>query len=233
MLTNEKGISFVSVMMAIGLAGVFAVIFMNLKKQQEKALPDDELASVYAQLVHAINQKALCAPTFVGLQKGDTFNEFRYTFDANQEPFAEVGKPFRSSQIILGGMKLLTNAEVTSRNLTPQGKSPQGFTNVVLEVILEMPEDTPGTKTVKKLFDVPVGMGTGEIVKMPDPISVSDRCSTISGGDGCIADFDTGICFSDPQDAMIDAGAYWFGYCFDPTPPNASEDIILRCTVPN
>lgn len=237
MFKNQKGMSLVSVLMAIGLTGVLAVILMNLMeqqgKQQKKALVDGELTEIYAQFVRIINQKTSCGSTFIGLQKGDTFNEFRYTFDANQEPFAEVGKSFRGTKLILSGMKILTNAEVTSRGVTPQGKDPQGFTTVVLEVSLERPENTLGSKTVKKVFDVPVAMGKGEIVKMADPNAVSARCATISGGDGCMADFDTGICPSNPQDAMIDAGAYWFGYCFDPTPPNASEDIIVRCTASN
>jgi hypothetical protein len=236
MFTNQKGMSLVSVLMAIGLTGVLSVILMNLMeqqgKQQKKALIDGETSEIFGQFVRIINQKTSCGATFTGLQKGDTLLEFRYSFDANQEPFAEVGKNFRGTKLILSAMKILTDAEVLTRNMTPLGKDPQGFTTVVLEVTLDRPDGTLGGKSIKKIFDVPVAMGRGTIMKMSDPNAISSAC-TAATSDGCITDFDTGLCPANPQDAMIDAATYWFAYCFDPTPASPADDVIIRCTATN
>lgn len=237
MLNNNRGMSLVSVLMAIGMTGILAMVLMGLMdkqgKQQKKAVIDGELNEIFAQFVRIINQKSSCGATFIGLQKGDTFQEFRYSFDPNQEPFAEVGKNFRGTKLILSQMKILTDAEVSARNIVPLQKDSNGFTTAVLEVTLNRPEGTLGGGAVKKIFDVPVAIGKGSIIKMADYNAVSAKCSQTTNGDGCIADFDTGVCPSNPKNAMVGGGSFWFGYCFDPTPASTSEDIIVRCTAVN
>jgi len=236
-MLNNRGMSLVSVLMAIGMTGILAMILMNLmekqSKQQKKALIDGELNEVYAQFVRIINQKNSCGSTFIGLQKGDSFQEFRYTFDPNQEPFAEVGKNFRGTKLVLSEMKILTDSEVTQRNLVPLQKDSSGFTTAVLEITLDKPEGTLGGSKAKKIFDVPVAIGKGSIIKMADPNAIVVKCSQMSGGDGCIADFDSGVCPSNPNNAMVGGGSFWFGYCFDPTPSSTADDIIVRCTSVN
>jgi hypothetical protein len=233
-MNNQKGMSLVSVMVAIGLTGVLAVILMNLTEQQgkqhKKAMIDGELTEVYAQFVRVINQRDSCGATFIGLQKGDTLKEFRYSFDANQDPFSEVGKPFRATKLVLKGMKLLTDTEMTERQIPIPPKDKQGYTNAVLEVTMEKPAGTLGGREIRKTFDIPVAMGKGEIIKMADPNAIQANCKTITSNRGCIASFETGICPSNPEDAMVNAGIYYFGYCVDPKPSNPDEDIILRCT---
>jgi hypothetical protein len=233
MYENQKGMSLVSVLMAIALTGVLAMILMGLmdqqNKQQKKALIDTELTEVYTHFVKIINQSIPCAATFIGLQKGDTFSEFRYSFEANEEPFAEVDKNFRNTKIVLKEMKILTDAELIARNIAKVGKTDDGSTTVVLEVTLEKPTGTLGGNQVKKTFDIRVAMGRGEIIKMPDPNAVLAECTNLTG-DGCIASFVTGECnTSKPLEEMIDASTYWFGYCFDPTPPSPADDIIVSC----
>ena len=231
MFKGQKGMSLVSVMVSIGLTGVLAMILMNLMqqqgKQQKKAMVDGEMTEIYAQFVRVINQKTSCGATFIGLQKGDSFTEFRYTFDANDPPFAKVGDKFRGTQLVLTSMKILTDAESTGRGL------PLSPEIVVLELNLTKPEGTLGAKTIKKTFDIPAMIGKGDIIKMADPNAVLARCTAISG-DGCMADFDTGVCnTTNPQSAMINSGFYWFGYCFDPTPALPADNIIVRCTANN
>jgi hypothetical protein len=233
-MNNEQGMSLVSMMVAIGLTGVLAVILMNLSEQQnkqhKKSLLDGELTEVYAQFNLVINQRDSCGSTFIGLQKGDTLKEFRYSFDANQDPFAEVGKPFRSTTLILKSMKILTDAEMTAKNIPIPPKDKQGYTNAVLEIVMEKPEGTLGGRENLKRFDVPVAIGKGEIIKMADPNAIESNCKTITSNRGCIASFDTGICPNNAMDAMVNAGIYYFGYCVDPKPSNPQEEIILRCT---
>lgn len=237
MKSNQKGFSLVSVLVAIGLTGVLSMILMNLMeqqgKQQKKAMVDGELTEIFAQFVRIINQKTSCGATFTGLQKGDTFREFRYSFDVNQEPFAEVGKPFRGTKLVLKQMKILTDAEVTAHKITPQGKDPQGFTTVVLEVTLDRPDNTMGGKSIKKIFDVPVAIGKGTILKMADSNAIVTQCTNLTT-DGCIADFETGMCnTSNPEEAMEYASPFYFAYCFDPTPTSATDELIVRCTAVN
>lgn len=233
MYRNQKGMSLVSVLIAIGLTGVLGTILMSLMEQQgkqtKKAMVDGEMTEVYAQFVRVIVQKSSCDSTFIGLQKGDPVTEFRYTFDYDQVPFAEVGSLFRGTKLKLFGMKILTNAEVIARNMTPVIKSPSGETVLVLEVTLERPEGVLGAKHIKKTFDINAVVGQGMLIKMADPNAIESACAQATT-DGCIADFDSGLCTTPPQDAMIDGGAYWFGYCFDPTPANPANDIIVRCS---
>lgn len=234
MLNNQRGMSLVSVMVAIGLTGVLAVILMNLSEQQTKqtkrALVDGELTEVFAAFVKVVNQKTACNATFVGLKKGDEFVEFRFSFDENQDPFAEVDAFFRGTKLKLKKMKILTDAEVISRGLQVVPKQPNGSTTLVMEVTLEKPENVVGGKEVKKTFDVNVAMGKGEILKMADPVAVQDECNNRSGGDGCIAGFDDGECnTTNPAEEMVDGGTFWYGYCFDPTPASSTDDIIVRC----
>jgi type II secretory pathway pseudopilin PulG len=234
MLKNQKGMSLVSVLVAIALTGVLATILVNLteqqNRQQKKALVDGELVEVYAHFVRMINQAEPCNATFIGLQKGDTLAEFRYGFDPDQDPFASVGENFRNTKIVLQEMKLLTDAEVTARNIPLVTKAADGSTTVVFEATFKRPEGTIGGTQVKKTFDVRVAIGRGEIIKMPDSTAISDNCSNSTGGDGCIASFETGECnTTNPASEMIDAGTFWYGLCFDPTPASASDDIIIRC----
>lgn len=237
MFNNQRGMSLVSVLMAIGLTGVLAMILMNLmeqqNKQQKRALVDGELTEVYAHFVRLINQGGPCNATFTGLQKGDSLSEFRYSFDSNEEPFAEVDKNFRNTKLMLKEMKILTDAEVTARGIPVVGKVDGGSTTVVLEITLQRPAGTLGGSEVKKTFDVRVAMGKGELIKMPDHNAVLAECVS-STGDGCIASFTTGECnLTKPQDEMVDGTTFWYGYCFDPTPASAADDIIVRCKTVN
>lgn len=239
MVNNQRGMSLVSVMVAIGLTGVLAVILMNLSEQQakqtKKAMVDGELTEVYASFVKVINSKSSCNATFTGLKKGGTLDLFRMDFDENLEPFAEVSKEdenifFRGTKLRLTGMKILTDAESQGRGLSVVTKGANGETTVVLEVTLLKPENTIGGREVKKTFDVNVIMGKGEIIKMSDPVAVADECSNRTNNNGCIASFGSGECNkTNPESEMIPGGTYWYAYCFNPHPAAPADDIIIRC----
>lgn len=210
------------------------MILMNLMeqqgKQQKKALLDGELTEVYGQFVRVINQKDSCGATFTGLQKGNQLKEFRYSFDANQEPFAEVGKPFRATKLILQSMKILTDQEAAdpSRKL-PIAPNNNGRTTVWLELFMEKPKGTLGGNQTRKFFEIPVLYGKAEIIKMADPNAIISQCASITNNKGCLASFDTGECPQDPNNALVNAGVFYFGYCVNPAPPNPADSLILRC----
>lgn len=242
MILNQRGMSLVSVLMAIGLTGVLSLILMSQMEQQQKiqkrAFLDGEMTEVFAQFVNVINAKSSCGATFTGLQKGDTINEFRYSFDPNQEPFAEVGTPFRGTKLVLREMKILTDAEVQAKGLPTTGLS--GSSTVVLRVTLERPPGTLGGQFISKIFDVRVSMGLGQILQA-DASVIEQQCRDATGGNGCIANFETGVCADVVNDQLIplvppeaggDLGEV-MGYCFDENPPTATDNIIVRCTVTN
>jgi hypothetical protein len=238
-LKNSKGMSLVGVLVALALTGVLSVILMNLMsqqtKQQHKALLDGELTEIYGQFVRNINHYDSCFASFMGLKKGSALTELRIDSDPNKDPFAEVGKRFRGTKLILSKLRILTDAEVTARDPSLlMAKDPSGFTNVILEVTLDRPEGTLGGKSAIKIFEVAVAMGTGQIINMPSPDAVTDNCKQVTGNDGCIANFDTGICNSNesswPNDMIQVATDSWYGYCVDATPANVNDDIIFNCT---
>lgn len=240
---NQSGMSLAQVMIAMGLTGVLSIILMNLAeqqtKQQKSAMIAGETTEIFAQFVRIINTKASCEASFAGLKKGDSLVEIRYKFDDNEEPFAEVGKFFRGTKLKLKSMTLQTDTRYgeTHKNddgtpKTPPTKNNAGQTVVTLEITLEKPTKTLGGTNVMKIFDVPVTMGKGDLIKMPTTTAVETECTNTTGGDGVIVDFSTGAACPPPTAAscMEGGGGFYFGMCVDPHPPDSADDVILGCT---
>jgi|GEM_PF-4553703 len=114
-LRNDRGMSMVEVLMALGFTGILAAVLVNLSEQQnkqhKKALVDSETIEVYSQFNRVISRADSCGATFVGMQVGDAVNEFRYDFNENAEAFATVRMPFRGTKLILASMELLKDQD--------------------------------------------------------------------------------------------------------------------------
>ena len=110
-LRNDRGMSMVEVLMALGFTGILAAVLINLSEQQskqhKKALVDSETIEVFGQFNRVISRAESCNATFTGLQEGDSLSEFRYDFDENADPFAATRRAFRGTKLILVSMQIL------------------------------------------------------------------------------------------------------------------------------
>lgn len=245
-LSNEKGFSLVSVMVAIGLAGGLALILMELSQQQSKqhskALVDSELIEIYGQFNRVISKAESCGATFVGLQRGDKVMEFRYSFDENAEPFAVVddveldqgGKPFRKGmKMQVVEMKLLADSNNNQiYDDYENDPDPLRVTDqvAVLQVTFRRPKNVIGARVIKKIFEIPVAIGEGEMSTGATPEIVQQSCETTN--DRCIASFDNYECVPDAEinNAVVPHKEGWMGYCLDKKPTNKQNEYILHCT---
>lgn len=237
---NDNGFSLVSVMVSIGLAGGLALFLMELSQQQskqhKKAVVDSELIEIFGQFNRMISKADSCKATFVGLQRGDSFLEFRYSFDENAEPFAMVGKKFRNTNLTLVEMKLLEDKD-NNRIYDDYENAPDPLRVdnelVVLKVTFARPEGLSGAKQISKTFDVPVAIGSGEMVtgKNVDAVLASCKGDPVDKNK-CIASFDTYECAqeSDAEKEMIPTKNGLMGYCFDKDPEDKQKEYVLHCT---
>lgn len=232
---NNKGMSLVSVMVAIGLTGVLSVILMKLSEQQaniqKKAQVDNDINEAIMHFRSVIMKKDSCNASFQGLKLGDSLSEIRYNYKIDQEPFAEVSKEtdpnkavkFRNSKIILREMKILTKNEIENAKLKFDPAV------IMLKVTFEKPSGTLGGKTTGEIFEIPASVGKGDLVSGDDQKIAYDKC--ISSG-GKIADWDTLEIFETEADALskgvVNQGDLWFGLCVKEG-RNSSEDMILQC----
>lgn len=237
-LRNSNGTSLVQIMIALSLTGVLSVILMNLAEQQNKqqktAVVNSESIEIFTAFNSMIAYKDSCEATFIGLPKGRDLSEFRYNFDPNKDPYATVGEPFRGTKLILRGIRILTDAEVTATNkLTVVTKDATGKTVIVVRLTLERPKGVIGAQNLVKYIEVPVSMGQGQIVT--SPVSASDAVQTCldqTSNDGCIANVDTGVCNADPtkwKDDVDSQPPIYIGYCINLNPPTQTDDVIIQC----
>jgi hypothetical protein len=233
-LKNQLGFSLLQVLVAIGLTGGLSLILMELagqqNKQQKTAIVNGELTEVFAQFVTMLNNGTSCEATVAGLKKGDPVTEVRYKFDDNEEPFAEVGKPFRGTKLILRSMKLQTDAEYTAANAgkLPPTKDSSGHTTLTLVVELEKPAGIVGGKDVKKTFDIAVAMGQGKLISSGSPSSIVTICR--ASPTASIISFDTELdCNPNNEACIVGSAPLYFGMCIETAPPTPADDIIIGC----
>jgi hypothetical protein len=229
-INNEKGISLVNVLIAIGLTGVLSVILMKLSEQQaqiqKKAVTDNEINEVVTLFRGMISKKDSCNATIQGLKLGNTFDEFRFDYDRNKPPFAEVSNEddstkaakFSNTRIIVREMKILSKQEVEDLKDSNITYSPS---TVVLRVKLEKPGNNLGGKHTTKYFQIPASIGHGEWFLESTKEQIETGCSSLGGK---IANIETGE--DGDSDDIVAISSGYIGYC---KIQDSNDDLVLGC----
>jgi hypothetical protein len=112
---NQRGFSLVQVMIAFGLMGGLAVMMMRLMDNQNKQAKSIELKSEQQEIKNIIlktlDDKTACEATFLGMSPGDDIKQIRLSSDFSLAPFAETGVKFKSYNVYIKRMYLLTRQE--------------------------------------------------------------------------------------------------------------------------
>jgi hypothetical protein len=232
-IKNPHGFSLVSVLVAIGLTGILALILMSLSdqqaKQQKKAYVDMDINEAMNHVRTIINDPVSCNATFQGLSLGSTFSELRYDYDPNKDSFAEVGlvsdgpkaKKFRTTSLILTEMKILTEEERKAANLPAEDQI------IAVRFSFKKPDGTLGGNSFSRILEVPVNLGEGHFTfSQWVKEDVITQCNQLAGH---IADTQTGQIVDDNEEnyiVPIDTNTY-MGYCISTTRRN--NPIVLSC----
>ena len=119
-LKREGGFSLVQVMIAIGLSAGLAVTMMKLADNQIKQQKTMELKSEQGDVAKIIRQtlsdKEACDATFTGMSPGDKIEAIRMSSDMSQTPFALTGVKFKTFNVYIKEMALLTRSEEITFN---------------------------------------------------------------------------------------------------------------------
>lgn len=115
LLKTQKGFSLVQVMVAVGIMGGLALAMMQMTDNQIKQQKTMELKAETGDVANIIrqtlNDKEACEATFIGMSPGDSIPALRMTADMSQKPFAEVGVKFKTYNVYIKEMYLLTRPE--------------------------------------------------------------------------------------------------------------------------
>lgn len=116
--SSQRGFSLVQVLVAVAIMGGLALVMMQMTDNQIKQQKTIELKVESGDVATIIRQtltdREACESTFVGMAPGDLVNGLRLTADANQKPFAEVGAKFKTFNIVIKEMHLLSRPEEIS-----------------------------------------------------------------------------------------------------------------------
>lgn len=110
-ILNQKGMSLAQVMVALGLTGVLSMVIMKNMSMQSKAQKTIELQSNVNDLRRILQDFVArgepCNASFGGAARGQPILALRQKESYSGKVFAEVGKEFQSSKIIIKSMQLL------------------------------------------------------------------------------------------------------------------------------
>lgn len=222
--------SLVSVMVAIGMTGVLAVILMNLSeqqaRQQKKAMVDGELTEIIGHFRSILANADSCNATLTNKKKGQEILRLLTSDEADKEPFGEVSAetPFRGSKLLLTRMQILRDSEVNAT----EGMSAQPGV-IVLRATFQKPGDTLGGRTISKNFEVRVLYGREEKVNDPlDAAGVVNTCKATYGPKAFIKDLETGEKATPEEDGVFPEGTEYTGICVYPDETN-TDSAIIHC----
>lgn len=240
---NERGMSLVSVMVAIGLTGVLATIIMGLSEQQsklqKKATIDAELGAALNHMQTILTNKESCNATLMGTKKGEeiTILSNKSLADETKEPFAIVSAdtPFRGTKVYWTGMRILTKEEIKEKF---KREEEDGVVVVEVEFYRQKageensPNRTLGGNRFIKHYDVQVVYGSEE--QITDNLSaefVIEECHSKSSQSfiKSISTYDKAIPESDG--VIGGGGSAYIGFCVTPDEggKTSPESSILQC----
>jgi hypothetical protein len=233
---NEKGISLVSVLVAIGLTGVLGLILMSLSeqqmKQQKKALVEADLSDAINQIRVIMTKKVSCNATFIGKKKGQPVFRLLKDTDPDTAPYAEVSDtfPFRGTKILLTNLRVLTDEEVANLGRTVE----EGV--VILDAEFRRPGNVLGGQTIRKQIDLPVVYGREELIYHPISESgVVSLCKSQHGNKSFIKSLTSGE-RANPEESGVYPRALGFeGMCVIPDTIGTTfpDSIINHCLTVN
>lgn len=233
-VTNFRGFSLVSVLIAIGLTGVLGMILLNLfdrqTQQQKKMLVDSELTEVINHIQTIMSKKESCNSTFMGKKKGQLLYRLLLNMDLSNPSFAEVGEPFRGTKIYMTRLKVLTDEEVTSLGRPLE----QGV--VVIDAEFERPEKTLGGRVIRKQFDLRVVYGREEVITHPvNDTGVVSLCKTDYGPTSFIKNLSSGERANPEESGVYPRGSNFEGVCVIPDPAGTTyvDSTINHCLTAN
>lgn len=125
---NSRGFSLVQVMVSVGIMSGLALMMMTLMENQAKQQKTIELKSeqndIKAIIKQVIANNVACDATFQGMSPGEEIKEIRTTDDQSVPPFAETGVKFKSANVYIKKMVLLTRQEELDAKLRVPGTPP-------------------------------------------------------------------------------------------------------------
>ena len=111
----QSGFSLVEIMVAAGLLLGLSVALMHISQNQMKVQKTAELKAEISDVENIFRQTiqdlSACEATFIGMSPGDSIPEIRMSRDMSKDPFAEVGKKFKSYNVYIEDITLLTREE--------------------------------------------------------------------------------------------------------------------------
>lgn len=117
-LSSQSGESLVSVMVAIGIAGVLSVVIMNNMELQNKASKTAEIQNNINDfkrlLSDFVSRTEPCNASFRGVARGEDILALKQKVSYTGAAFAEVNKEFQKSGIKILKMKIITLKEQRS-----------------------------------------------------------------------------------------------------------------------
>ncbi len=192
---NTRGFSLVQVMVAIGLMGGLALAMMRMTdnqiKQQKTMEMKAELGDVATIIRQTLSNKNACITTFLGMSPGDNIPSIRMSTNMSLPPFLEVGKKFKTFNVYVKSMNLLTRLEEISHKqrdaaLPPISNYNDGFGYGYLKVTFvkqsgaitdeNKSRNFYGAKETNLIFPIAGYFYDVEIVQASDQNKLSEAC---------------------------------------------------------
>lgn len=163
---NQRGMSLVEIMIAIGMLGAVSLAFNQLMLNQNKTMKTSEIKAELLEISSLIRQtldnKETCEATFIGMAPGDNLSEIRVSSDLSKEPFLRVGQQFKNYNVRIAEIRLLTRTEESEPQYNLGGANFNAQTGVGyahLEVTFEKEikggkQNFFGGKDSKKIFPI-------------------------------------------------------------------------------
>ncbi len=194
-LFRDGGFSLLQVMVAVGLMSGLAVMMMKMTENQAKSQKTMELKAEQGDVANIIRQTLLnkesCESSFVGMAPGDKVEALRMSSDMSQTPFALSGVKFKTYNVYIKEMALLTRAEEISFGQRDAGTKPiasyttglgTGYLRVVFAKNVGIVSDKNqthnffGAKETATIFQINGYFYDVEVVKHNDENKLIDSC---------------------------------------------------------
>lgn len=191
---SQKGFSLVQVLVAVAIMGGLALVMMqmtdNQLKQQKTMELRAETGDVSTIIRQTLTDKEACESSFVGMSPGDAVSGLRLNADMNQKPFAEVGAKFKTFNILIKDMHLLSRAEEVSAGQRDSSTQPissfttgSGYTYLKVTLAKHLgqtnqnsPQKFYGSKETAIFFPIKANFYDLEVVKHTDDTKLDEAC---------------------------------------------------------
>lgn len=140
LVRSNSGMSLVSVMVALGLAGVLTTVIMSNMELQNKSSKNiewsNEVNNMKRLFQDFVSREEPCVSSFAAALPGEPIPNLELKPGV---VYAELNQPFQNSGLVITEMALLTLEEQKQRNLTLTHPDPNGISLSYLKVTVEKP----------------------------------------------------------------------------------------------